>query len=96
MELDLSYDAGHTFKDGVYMHGFAEAFKVEKLSNVYAITVKCFVEETMDVSDGNTYFEWKVSNYLMQQWKNAKYKKVFWSPKFNAMGVGLYLGIYPN
>eukprot|EP01083_Nonionella_stella_P245260 852702_1 len=70
MELDWCFDCGYTFKDGE-THGFAEAFKVEKLSNVDAMTVKCFVEETMDVSDGNTYFEWKVSNYLMQQWKNA-------------------------
>eukprot|EP01083_Nonionella_stella_P175304 610103_1 len=76
---------GATFKDGV-RRGPTEAFKVEKLSNVDAITVKCFVEETMDVSDGNTYFEWKVSNELIQQWKSAQYKKVFHSPRFNAVG----------
>eukprot|EP01083_Nonionella_stella_P175302 610099_1 len=83
MELDWCLDSeGATFKDGV-RRGPTEAFKVEKLSNVDAITVKCFVEETMDVSDGNTYFEWKVNNHLLQQWKNAKYKKPFYSPSFN-------------
>eukprot|EP01083_Nonionella_stella_P152873 490486_1 len=95
MELDWCFDCGYTFKDGE-THGFAEAFKVEKLSNADAMTVKCIVEETMDVSDENTYFEWKVSNYLIQQWKSAKYKKVFFSPRFNAMGFELYFGICPN
>eukprot|EP01083_Nonionella_stella_P249897 863608_1 len=60
------------------------------------MNLKCFVEETMDVSDANTYFEWKVSNYLMQQWKKAKYKRAFCSPKFNAIGGEWYIGIYPN
>eukprot|EP01083_Nonionella_stella_P150352 478870_1 len=50
----------------------------------------------MDVSDANTYFEWKVNNYWMQKWKNAKYKKEFFSPKFNAVGGEWYIGIYPN
>eukprot|EP01083_Nonionella_stella_P110819 324587_1 len=50
----------------------------------------------MDVSDENTYFEWKVSNDLIQQWKSAKCEKTFFSPEFNAVGVGFYLGIYPN
>eukprot|EP01083_Nonionella_stella_P152877 490490_1 len=95
MELDWCFDCGYTFKDGE-THGFAEAFKVEKLSNADAMTVKCIVEETMDVSDENTYFEWKVSNHLIQQWKNAKYKKPFYSPSFNAIGAELYFGICPN
>eukprot|EP01083_Nonionella_stella_P304936 1061845_1 len=50
----------------------------------------------MDVSDENTYFEWRVSNDLIQQWKSAKYKEVFFSPVFNAVGAVSYLGIYPN
>eukprot|EP01083_Nonionella_stella_P158236 514774_1 len=50
----------------------------------------------MDVSDANTYFEWKLSNYLIQQCKTAKYKKAFFSPKFNAIGGEWYIGIYPN
>eukprot|EP01083_Nonionella_stella_P152876 490489_1 len=90
MELDWCFGCGGTFKDGT--SGSTEAFKVEKLSNVDAMTVKCIVEETMDVSDENTYFEWKVSNHLIQQWKNAKYKKPFYSPSFNE----LYLAICPN
>eukprot|EP01083_Nonionella_stella_P191259 708064_1 len=50
----------------------------------------------MDASNANTYFEWKVNNHLMQQWKNAKHKKVFHSPQFNAIGAEWYVGIYPN
>eukprot|EP01083_Nonionella_stella_P249900 863611_1 len=60
------------------------------------MNLKCFVEETMDVSDANTYFEWKVNNYCMQRWKTAKYKNAFFSPKFNAIGGEWYLRIYPN
>eukprot|EP01083_Nonionella_stella_P249898 863609_1 len=60
------------------------------------MNLKCFVEETMDLSEANTYFEWKVNNYLMQQWKNAKYEERFFSPKFNAIGAEWYIGIYPN
>eukprot|EP01083_Nonionella_stella_P150353 478871_1 len=50
----------------------------------------------MDVSDANTYFEWKVNNYWMQKWKNAKYKKSFFSPRFNSIGGKWKIGIYPN
>eukprot|EP01083_Nonionella_stella_P187734 690518_1 len=50
----------------------------------------------MDVNNKNTYFEWKVSNDLIQQWKSAKYKKPFYSPQFNAIGARSHLGIYPN
>eukprot|EP01083_Nonionella_stella_P020875 57910_1 len=50
----------------------------------------------MDLSDANTYFEWKVNNYCMQRWKTAKYKNAFFSPKFNAIGGEWYLRIYPN
>eukprot|EP01083_Nonionella_stella_P045991 123189_1 len=31
------------------------------------MTIECVVEETMDVSGTNTYFEWKVDNYWMEQ-----------------------------
>eukprot|EP01083_Nonionella_stella_P020876 57912_1 len=50
----------------------------------------------MDLSDANTYFEWKVNNYWMQKWKNAKYGKAFWSPSFNAFGGEWSIVIYPN
>eukprot|EP01083_Nonionella_stella_P066795 176205_1 len=50
----------------------------------------------MDVSDANTYFEWKVSNYWMQKWESAKYKKVFFSPAFHAIGGKWKIRIYPN
>eukprot|EP01083_Nonionella_stella_P272229 922980_1 len=95
MELDWCFDTGATFKDGAAIWG-TTTFKVEKLCKIDAMTVKCFVEETMDVSDENTYFEWKVSNYLLKQWKDAKFKKAFFSPKFNAVGAEFYFGIYPN
>eukprot|EP01083_Nonionella_stella_P254891 875494_1 len=50
----------------------------------------------MDVSEENTYFEWKITNYLLKKWKNAKYKQVFHSPLFNAIGQEWSMMIYPN
>eukprot|EP01083_Nonionella_stella_P065319 171034_1 len=50
----------------------------------------------MDVSDANTYFEWKVNNYLMEKWKNAIYHDAFFSPTFNAIGGERHIRIYPN
>eukprot|EP01083_Nonionella_stella_P170603 580945_1 len=50
----------------------------------------------MDVSDDNTYFEWKVNQHWMQRWENAQYKHDFYSPMFNAMGAEWKLKIYPN
>eukprot|EP01083_Nonionella_stella_P071889 193396_1 len=41
----------------------------------------------MDLSDANTYFEWKVNNYLIQKWKNAKYKEGFASQKCSKLNV---------
>eukprot|EP01083_Nonionella_stella_P013553 38157_1 len=77
--------------------GLVDSFKKNKLNNfVDVMNIKCFVEETMDVSDENTYVEWRVNNHLMQQWKSAKHKKIFWSPSFNAIETKLYLGICPN
>eukprot|EP01083_Nonionella_stella_P249896 863607_1 len=60
------------------------------------MNLKCFVEETMDLSDENIYFEWKVSNYWMQKWKNAKYKTRFLSPTFKSIGGQWFIGICPN
>eukprot|EP01083_Nonionella_stella_P190159 704397_1 len=50
----------------------------------------------MDVSDGNTYFEWKVNRHWMQRWKAAEFMQAFWSPTFNAIGAKWKLRIYPN
>eukprot|EP01083_Nonionella_stella_P310259 1101671_1 len=50
----------------------------------------------MDVSECNTYYEWKINKHWMHQWKQAKYKKAFYSPKFNAIGAEWKLGICPN
>eukprot|EP01083_Nonionella_stella_P190155 704392_1 len=50
----------------------------------------------MDVSDDNTYFEWKVNQHWMQRWENAQYKHDFYSPMFNAIGAEWQLRIYPN
>eukprot|EP01083_Nonionella_stella_P241582 843508_1 len=60
------------------------------------MNIKCFVEETMDLSDENTYFEWKISNYWMQKWKKAKDKDAFFSPAFNTIGAEWELKIFPN
>eukprot|EP01083_Nonionella_stella_P114495 338604_1 len=95
-EVDWVSDTADTFKKDGQANGKSKAFKAERINNLYAMNVKCFVEETMDVSDANTYFEWKVNNYWMQKWKNAKYKKAFFSPKFNAIGGEWYFAIYPN
>eukprot|EP01083_Nonionella_stella_P153314 492446_1 len=96
MEVDWVHDSGRTFKNDRQSLGRHKPFKAERINNLYAMNVKCFVEETMDVSDANTYFEWKVNNYLMQKWKNAKYGKRFISPAFNAIGGEWRIGIYPN
>eukprot|EP01083_Nonionella_stella_P075940 206697_1 len=50
----------------------------------------------MDLSDENTYFEWKISNYWMQKWKKAKDKDAFFSPAFNTIGAEWELKIFPN
>eukprot|EP01083_Nonionella_stella_P191256 708055_1 len=50
----------------------------------------------MDVNEANTYFEWKINNYLLQKWKNAKRKQQFCSPAFNAVGAEWFMRIYPN
>eukprot|EP01083_Nonionella_stella_P199108 730381_1 len=44
----------------------------------------------------NHYFEWKLSNHLMQKSKDARHRAVFASPLFNAIGGEWYLIIYPN
>eukprot|EP01083_Nonionella_stella_P195174 719209_1 len=62
-EVDWVHDAGETFKKDGQTWGRLKAFKAERINNLYAMNLKCFVEETMDVSDANTYFEWKVNNY---------------------------------
>eukprot|EP01083_Nonionella_stella_P058653 153604_1 len=85
-EVDWVHDAGETFKKDGQTWGRPKPFKAERINNLYAMNVKCFVEETMALSEANTYFEWKVNNYWMQKWKNAKYKTRFISPQFNAIG----------
>eukprot|EP01083_Nonionella_stella_P164875 547105_1 len=96
VELEWVWDYADTFKKNGQSSGQRKAFKSKRINNLEEMTVKCFVEETMDASNANTYFEWKVNNHLMQQWKNAKHKKVFHSPQFNAIGAEWYVGIYPN
>eukprot|EP01083_Nonionella_stella_P153313 492444_1 len=96
MEVDWVHDSGRTFKNDRQSLGRHKPFKAERINNLYAMNVKCFVEETMDVSDANTYFEWKVNNYLMEKWKNAIYHDAFFSPTFNAIGGEWHIRIYPN
>eukprot|EP01083_Nonionella_stella_P301769 1037210_1 len=42
------------------------------------------------------FIQWKITGDLLNQFKNAKYKKVFWSPTFKAIGGEWRFGIYPN
>eukprot|EP01083_Nonionella_stella_P061463 160180_1 len=59
MELDWIEDAwSGAFECDGAANGWAGAFEIEQLKNVDSLTIKCFVEETMDVSEDNTYFEW--------------------------------------
>eukprot|EP01083_Nonionella_stella_P089641 250186_1 len=96
MEMDWCKDSAYTFRRNGHTKGLAPIFASDTLNNFKALNIKCFVEETMDVSDGNTTFEWKVNNHLIEQWKNAKYKKGFISPLFNAIGAQWFLQIHPN
>eukprot|EP01083_Nonionella_stella_P207029 752484_1 len=65
MELDWCYDGGDTFRGMGKAWGDIGKGKAEKLNNLQLISIKCFVEETMDVTNDNTYFEWKVSHQRM-------------------------------
>eukprot|EP01083_Nonionella_stella_P054260 143299_1 len=95
MEMDWIKDSEYTFQSDADAMG-SNAFEIEQLANVDSLTIKCFVEETMDVSEDNTYFEWKITNYWLKKWKNAKYEQVFLSPVFNAMGQEWRMAIWPN
>eukprot|EP01083_Nonionella_stella_P054773 144568_1 len=73
-KLAWSRDSADTFKyDGHSCRvPHASMFKSKRIDNlsIYSGTmiIKCFVEETMDVNEANTYFEWKINNYLLQKW----------------------------
>eukprot|EP01083_Nonionella_stella_P098372 276582_1 len=86
MELDWTWRMGSTFSNHNRTWGRSKVFKPERLDSLGIINIKCFAQETMDVSHGETYFEWKVDNHLIQQWKHANYSEVFNSPKFNVIG----------
>eukprot|EP01083_Nonionella_stella_P249902 863614_1 len=95
-ELDWAWDTMYTFNDDDPSWGAFDPFRVDEVNDLDVMTINCLVEETMDVSDENTHFEWKVTKYLMKRWKIAKYKKEFWSPYFNSIGANWYMGIAPN
>eukprot|EP01083_Nonionella_stella_P281037 956253_1 len=95
-ELDWVYDSADTFKHDGQAWGPPRPFKAEQLNDLDAMNITCFCEETMNVSECNTYFEWKVNHHLLHKWKNAKHKQEFWSPKFNSMGAEWHLRMYPN
>eukprot|EP01083_Nonionella_stella_P301771 1037212_1 len=42
------------------------------------------------------FIQWKITGDLLNQWKNAKYKKYFTSPHFNTMGGEWHFTIAPN
>eukprot|EP01083_Nonionella_stella_P178650 631724_1 len=81
MELNWCESTSYIFdKDKLEkasMAGLHTSLNSNQLNNLAVMHIQCFVQETMDVSDGNTYFEWKANNHFMQQWKNAKHKRVF-------------------
>eukprot|EP01083_Nonionella_stella_P178983 633985_1 len=89
-------DSAETFiKDGDTW-GKNEAFKSAKLDDLSTLHIQCVVEETMDVADGNEFFEWTISNYMLQKWRNAKQKDKFYSPSFNAIGAEWHFRVIPN
>eukprot|EP01083_Nonionella_stella_P058656 153620_1 len=89
-------DSAETFiKDGDTW-GKNEAFKSAKLDDLSTLHIQCVVEETMDVADGNEFFEWTISNYMLQKWRNAKQKDKFYSPSFKAIGAEWHFRVIPN
>eukprot|EP01083_Nonionella_stella_P019801 54943_1 len=95
-EVDWCNDSAETFiKDGDTW-GKNEAFLSKKLDNLPVLTIQCVVEETMDVTNGNEYFEWTVGSYSLQKWKNAKHKGKLYSPSFKSIGGEWHLRIIPN
>eukprot|EP01083_Nonionella_stella_P271603 920421_1 len=95
---DWSDDSAHTFQHNTEAMGFHKAFNTNGIKHADVLVIRCFVEETMNVSVPDTYFEWNINNYFMSKWKNAKFEEfeVFSSPTFNAIGSEWYLEIYPN
>eukprot|EP01083_Nonionella_stella_P162210 532302_1 len=89
-------DGAFTFTKDKQTRGYQKAFKTKTLNSLQRLRIQCFVSEAMDVSDGNTYFEWKVNRHWMQRWKNVQCKHVFRSPLFKAIGAEWKLRIYPN
>eukprot|EP01083_Nonionella_stella_P170359 579582_1 len=95
-EADWSYDGAHTFRNEDDTSGLSKAFQSHTLNGLMAMTIQCVVEETMDVSRSNPYFDWKMSNNLVQKCKDARHKALFRSPSFNAIGGEWHLRLYPN
>eukprot|EP01083_Nonionella_stella_P194966 718610_1 len=93
-EMDWCVDSGFTFKRDGQAQGMSKPFKAEKLNHLESMSIECFVEEAMDVSDDKSYFEWNVNHHWMQRWENAQYQHDFHSPMFNAIGAEWQLRIY--
>eukprot|EP01083_Nonionella_stella_P210324 761540_1 len=78
-----------------------QKLKVEKLNDLDTMTIRCVVQETMDVREGNTYFEWKISKHmhLMERYNinpiNPN-QESFMSPIFNAFGEQWFMTMGPN
>eukprot|EP01083_Nonionella_stella_P098505 277051_1 len=49
-----------------------------------------------DIISEQGIIQWKITGDLLQRFKNAEFKKVFYSPYFNAIGGKWYFGIVPN
>eukprot|EP01083_Nonionella_stella_P136098 413951_1 len=85
---------------GVNAHySIAHKTRSHAQSNQRDVDSKESEEETL--KDGITqsehgFIQWKITGDLLNQFKNAKYKKLFWSPTFKAIGGEWSFGIYPN
>eukprot|EP01083_Nonionella_stella_P144073 449108_1 len=63
--------------------------------NVIIEAIGAYFAMAHEVKD-KSVFEWKVNGDLLQQFKDAKYQKLFFSPRFNACGGEWCFGIRPN
>eukprot|EP01083_Nonionella_stella_P098504 277050_1 len=49
-----------------------------------------------DIISEQGIIQWKITGDLLQRFKNAEFRKPFFSPSFNAIGGKWYFAIAPN
>eukprot|EP01083_Nonionella_stella_P182708 658082_1 len=84
-------DLKHLSSEGLTQMGVA---KLKDREVIMADVSEYFAVQSKDLDRG--VFEWKITGGLMQQFKNAQYKKIFFSPHFKAIGCEWCLFMYPN